>query len=249
MKAPFARVLRNGDIGPDVDGVGRGLCRAGFFIPISAYNKLGAAVRRGYGSRKEEAVVALRKEHGLGTSKFYDRKVHAVLNDLDAFDAKAVTLIKSYEPLPPPPEMVFPLPKGVTSSICQEWHETSGIPGNWAFDFCAGPGSAILAPEAMKLTRLSGHPPGDDELDAAGIFGWSQYFETADGYVYYVTHEGLRDTDLGQRFKAGQIIGRIGDQHFRPDHVHVGITSPKGEADAKSRIAKVSKSPKVTAIP
>lgn len=217
-------------------------------MSIRTYEALPRPIRERYGFRKQDAVLKVRKKYGLGTSKFYTRDVHTILNSLNAFDALAVARITAWQPPPPPPQIVFPFGKGTTCSICQEWHETAGLPGNWAFDFCAAPGTAILAPERMTLLRLSGHPPSDDSADAAGIFGWSQHFQAASGYHVFVTHEGSRDTDVGQTFVAGQIIGRVGDQRYRPDHTHIGYTSPKGEWDARNRINTVAHSPRVVAI-
>jgi hypothetical protein len=47
------------------------------------------------------------------------------------------------------------------------------------------------------------------------------------------------------RVEAGDTLGRVGDQVFRPDHVHYGVTSSLGSADAKKRIIAVSKAPRI----
>jgi hypothetical protein len=66
--------------------------------------------------------------------------------------------------------------------------------------------------------------------------------------VYYITHQGRRYPTLrvGMKVQAGDLIGFVGDQRFRPDHAHVGVRSPKSEADAKARITAVSKAPRVS---
>jgi hypothetical protein len=48
------------------------------------------------------------------------------------------------------------------------------------------------------------------------------------------------------RVQAGDLIGFVGDQRFRPDHSHVAVHSPKSETDAKARITVVSKAPKAS---
>ena len=46
----------------------------------------------------------------------------------------------------------------------------------------------------------------------------------------------------------GHVIGWVGDQEFRPDHIHGGVTSPKGEADAKAKIEAVADAPRIPAL-
>lgn len=127
-------------------------------------------------------------------------------------------------------------------------HETAGLNGNWALDFICHAGLGICAPEAGTVTRFSGHDPSDDQADKDGVYGWTTYLTTALGYVYFITHQGRRLASLrvGQRVLAGDLLGFVGDQRYRSDHAHIGVTSPKGEADAKARITAVSKAPRVT---
>ena len=56
----------------------------------------------------------------------------------------------------------------------------------------------------------------------------------------------LASLRVGQHVQAGDLLGFVGDQRYRSDHAHIGVTSPKGEADAKARITAVSKAPRVT---
>jgi len=127
-------------------------------------------------------------------------------------------------------------------------HPTDGLAHNWALDFICKAGLGIVAPEAGLVTRFSGHDPSDDQADAAGVYGWTTYIETAAGYLYFITHQGRRYPTLrvGMRVQAGDLIGYVGDQRYRPDHAHVGVTSPKSETDAKARITAVSKAPSVS---
>ena len=127
-------------------------------------------------------------------------------------------------------------------------HPTDGVPHNWALDFICKAGLGIVAPEAGLVTRFSGHDPSDDSADAAGVYGWTTYIETPAGYTYFITHQGRRYPTLrvGMHVQAGDLIGFVGDQRYRPDHAHVGVTSPKGQADAKVRITAVSEAPRVS---
>jgi murein DD-endopeptidase MepM/ murein hydrolase activator NlpD len=139
----------------------------------------------------------------------------------------------------------FPIAAPKSSVFVGDLHETDGLNGYWARDFICHAGLGIAAPEAGTVTKFSGHDPSDDGADSIGAYGWSTYITTPGAYVYYITHQGRRYPTLrvGMRVQAGDLIGFVGDQRFRPDHAHVGVHSPKGEADAKARITAVSKAP------
>lgn len=127
-------------------------------------------------------------------------------------------------------------------------HPTAGLAHNWALDFICHAGLGICAPEAGTITRFSGHDPSDDTADKNGVYGWSTYLRTPAGYTYFITHQGRRLPSLrvGQKVLAGDLLGFVGDQRYRSDHAHIGVTSPKGEQDAKARITAVSKAPRVS---
>ncbi len=162
-----------------------------------------------------------------------------------ALDAVAVELVQN-EAKPTAVTMYYPIPVG-SGGGCQGLHETAGIAGNWAIDVCAPDNTTVVAAEAGTIAYLSGHPPWEDTWDTQGVFGWSVHFTAAGGYKYFVTHMGYRMPSLkpGFRVEAGDPLGRVGDQRFRPDHVHYGVSSPHGEADARKRITEVSLSPRV----
>ena len=146
------------------------------------------------------------------------------------------------------PRLVFPIaaPPDI-HVIVGGLHATAGLARNWALDFICHAGLGICAPEAGTVTRFSGHDPSDDQADKNGVYGWTTYLRTPAGYTYFITHQGRRYPTLrvGQKVLAGDLLGFVGDQRYRPDHAHVGVTSPKGEADAKARITAVSKAPRV----
>jgi len=147
-----------------------------------------------------------------------------------------------------PVALVFPVAAPRSQVFVGGLHETSGLDGNWALDFICKAGLGIVAVEAGRITRFSGNDPSDDNADRNGVYGWTTYYETAAGYEYFATHQGRRYPTLrpGMRVEAGDLLGYVGDQRFRPDHLHLGVTSPKGEADAKARIMAVSKAPVVS---
>jgi murein DD-endopeptidase MepM/ murein hydrolase activator NlpD len=149
---------------------------------------------------------------------------------------------------PKPRTLVFPIAGPDSHVFVGGLHETGGLPHNWAIDFICKAGLGIVAPEAGTISRFSGSDPSDDGADARGVYGWTTYLTTAAGYVYFITHQGRRYPTLrvGMKVQAGDLLGYVGDQRFRPDHAHVGVTSPKGDADAKARITAVSKAPKAS---
>ena len=149
---------------------------------------------------------------------------------------------------PKPPSLVYPIASPDFHVIEGGLHETAGVNGNWAIDFICKAGLGIVAVEDAVITRFSGHDPSDDSADAQGIYGWSTWYRTPAGYQYFATHQGRRYPTLrvGMSVKAGDLIGFVGDQRYRADHLHLGVTSPKGEADAKARIIAVSRAPRVS---
>lgn len=230
--------------GPDVQGVGRALARAGFLDGLAKFVNKTPLFQQTYNGSKQRAVNKARAKLHLPQTGIYDQRVHEYLERLDAFDQYAQMLMLSYRP---PARLVFPFPEGAQVSICQGLHETGGLPGNWAIDFCCRPGTGLLAPERATVTRFSGHDPSDDTADAQGVFGWTTYLQTPELYVYFITHQGSRLPSLkvGQRVEPGDLLGFIGNQSYRPDHGHIGVSSPKGPADAKARITAVSRAVRV----
>jgi len=144
--------------------------------------------------------------------------------------------------------LVYPIANPDFDVIEGGLHETAGLNGNWAIDFICKAGLGIVAVEDATITRFSGHDPSDDGADAQGVYGWTTYYRTPAGYQYFATHQGRRYPTLrvGMVVKAGDLIGYVGDQRYRADHLHLGVTSPKGEADAKARIKAVAAAPRVS---
>lgn len=152
---------------------------------------------------------------------------------------------------PKPRTLVFPIANPDAQVFVGGIHETGGLPHNWAKDFICKAGLGIVAPEAGKITRFSGNDPATAKPNASGVYGWTTYLQTPAGYEYFLTHQGRRLATLkvGQHVEAGDLLGFVGHQQpltGRPDHLHLGVTSPRGDADAKARITAVSKAPKVS---
>ncbi len=148
--------------------------------------------------------------------------------------------------------MNYPHPKNtrglsINGGVPGGLHPTAGLELNWALDFMAPGGTRFLAPEACKITRLSGHNPAEGEV-APSIFGWNIYMRgVTSGVLYFVTHLGNRDVKVGQHVRAGDILGHVG--HWPHDtgrsHSHIGVTSPKGAAASKAHICKIAKAQKI----
>jgi Peptidase family M23 len=205
-----------------------------------------------FGRELEKAVGDFQIDIGHKRTEWVDRETWEYLwmNYLHAYDKWQYTHWNVPPPPPPPvPPLVYPLPLAGGGYTCQGIHYTAGLPGNVAVDFCADPNTPILCVEAGVVQKLSGHSPADDTWDSKGIFGWSTYIRTENGYVYFYTHQGRRAVStVGMHVKTGQVVGYVGDQHYRPDHVHVGVTSPLGISDATKRILAVSVAPRVKPV-
>lgn len=240
--------------GKDVEAVRRGSIR---YLDDDkawkAYTKMKTAQRRTFGSGMKLLVGRVEKAASIKVDGTAGPAVDHVLRVNGGYDARCDQLLAEYAAAhapPPPLQMYYPFPEGWAGGVCQRFHRTAGdahagFAENWALDFCAGPKTPVVAVENGIVTKLSGHPPWEDTWDAQGVFGLSIHFITPAGYHYYLTHLGKRTVWEGLHVMAGDIIGYVGDQHFRPDHVHYGVTSPKGAADAKVHITKVSKSPRI----
>lgn len=234
--------------GRDVIAIKRGLSKYEdefFTKPPAGFDDI-------YNRKTIDAVQTLRQIEGrrpLATPTFRQDDLDAIWPTMDAYARLMYRSFVVAKPLPGIPTLVNPLPRGSLGSVCQGLHATAGLPGNWAIDFCASSGTPVLAPEGGVIQRLSGHDPNEDTWDTLGVFGWTVYVRTDQGYVYFITHLGWRPAFIvDQRVRAGEIVGKIGDQKFRPDHSHVGVTSPLGEADAKRRILAVSTASRVKPV-
>jgi hypothetical protein len=142
----------------------------------------------------------------------------------------------------------YPHPLGAPgTTIGQGLHQTDGVYGNWAIDFMAPGGTKVLAVVNATVSKLSGHSPADGVIDPPGIFGWSIYYDTADGFRFYSTHYGKRTVMLGQRVDVGKVVGEVGSWPGDPgrSHTHLGCSSVRGTSAAKAKILSISNAPRV----
>lgn len=146
--------------------------------------------------------------------------------------------------------MKYPHPKGSSTSRppATGLHPTAGLPGNYALDFMAPGGTLVLASEAGRVARISGHNPIDGVVQGS-VFGWSVYLECGVGF-YYDTHLGAVFVHVGQHVVEGQPIGRVG--HWPHDegrsHTHRGFTAHAGKAASVKRIQQVRVGQKVKPV-
>lgn len=247
MIVPLPRIVRNGDDGTDIHGHKRAVTRLLRDMTLEELESKPSRVRDHFGEAFETRVNVARKKVGLVAKGIVDEKLYEKLRSRGCYDAYALSLVNKWAAAHPPLTLCFPIPSNVFASVCQGLHETAGLAGNWAIDFCAGPGAAVVAVENATVLRLSGSDPDDDTPDPAGTYGWSIQLITRHGYHYFVTHLGKRGPQkVGEIVRVGDPIGYVGDQDFRPDHTHYGVSSPLGETDARKRITAVSKSPRIT---
>lgn len=251
MSSLLTRVLKDGVVGDDVYGVKRTVCRALDASDrghrLAALEADDAQAKRTFGVYFKRQVNDVRALMGFKLTGIVDQNLWQSLARQGWPDARAIELMNSYIDKHPVSSIVYPVPLGQMASICQNLHETAGLEGNWAIDFCAVPNTTIVAVEKGAITKLSGKSPSQDTWDRSGTYGWSVHFRTPAGYRYYVTHLGVRARGLkvGMAVEAGDTLGRVGDQLFRPDHMHYGVTSPVSSADAKKRITAVSRAPRI----
>lgn len=231
-------------------GVKRTVCRAldahDHGHRLKALEADDAAAKRTFGVFFKRQVNDCRKLMAFNLTGVVDQNLWTSLARQGWPDAKAIELMNKYIDANPVAAIVFPVPEGEMASLCQGLHQTAGLAGNWAIDICCVPRTTIVAVEPGVITKLSGHDPNNDTWDSQGVFGWTVHFRTPANYRYFVTHLGWRSAlTVGMKVEVGDTIGRVGDQRFRPDHVHYGVTSPVSEADAKKRITVVSKAPRI----
>lgn len=248
----LTRVLKEGVTpGDDVYGVKRSVCRAldahDSGRRLAALEADDAAAKRTFGVFFTKQVKQCRKLMGYAQTGIVDQSFWNALVRGGWPDRRAIELMNNYIDAHPALAVCYPVPMGEVAGVCQGIHPTAGLAGNYAIDFCCAPGTTVVAVEAGTVVKLSGKTPSLDTWDQSGTFGWSTHFRTAAGYRYFVTHLGSRAPGIhvGQRLEVGDTIGKVGDQVFRPDHVHYGVSSPVSSADARKRITAVSRAPRV----
>lgn len=139
-------------------------------------------------------------------------------------------------------------------AIFKPTHETAGLDGYPAIDVFGDPNEPVAVDFAGTVHKLSGRNPADGGTPG-GAYGWSIYIRTANGDDHYMTHFGKRHVVLGQRVKAGEVIGTVCDSKVsgKPgtSHIHHGckrapapepvydVRGPKGRLWVDGKSAKV----------
>lgn len=144
-----------------------------------------------------------------------------------------------------PPSVVYPQRgTGLHRPPKSGLHPTAGLANSWALDFMAPGGTRVCSPEAGTIWKLSGHDPAAGVI-GGDIYGWNVYVHTPSGLLYFCTHLGDRLVTLGQKVKAGTLLGHVGHwPHDEPrSHTHLGVTHPAGVTAAKARICQVAQAP------
>ncbi len=152
------------------------------------------------------------------------------------------------QPKPSPtstPSLVHPIPRGYAFSVCQGDHPTDGLAGYLAWDFCASPGTPVVAVQTGVVHKWSGHDPKGGYVNQnRGVFGWSLYLRADSGADYYYTHLGSRLSEPSsgmRRVHAGQRIGTIGDWpgNRARSHLHLGVRSSSITPEMAGRAPRV----------
>lgn len=113
-----------------------------------------------------------------------------------------------------------PVVRGGTPILEQDLtHATGGLDGYPAFDDAVGhPGMAVIAPEALTVTRQSSARRRDGQPN-----GKAFYATGASGLQYWFGHVDVAPA-VGAAFRKGQRMAAISANHEAP-HVHVGINA------------------------
>lgn len=225
--------------GEDVEGWTRAAHRYLETGRLGRFAEQTTAVRRTFGPAKQRLAKDCARKAGLLQYGVVGPELDKAMRAAGAYDLLADHLLDEYRRKHLLPPLVHPI--AGYSSTCQGLHPTAGLAGNWALDFCCRGGTTVVAPERCKVVKLSGRDPSSGAEQTVGIFGWSVHLQTPDFYRYFLTHLGTRALTVGQQLTVGQKIGTVGSWPGNPgrSHLHIGVTSPYGTADARKRILAV----------
>jgi hypothetical protein len=237
----LTRTLRFGSVGTDVEGATRAMHRYLRTGQLDEFARQRDSVRRTFGQGKRTLAKRCAAKARLPQHGVVGPQLEQAMRTAGAFDLLADHLLDEYRRLHTPPEMAHPT--GRHGVLCQGLHPTAGLAGNWAVDICCPGNTVVVAPEECRVRKLSGRPPSQGAEQTVGIFGWSLHLETVDGgYRYFLTHLGSRSVELAERLDPGDRVGTVGWWPNNPgrSHLHIGVTSPYGPADARKRILRIA---------
>lgn len=237
-------------VGSDVEAHGRAMHR--FLGPqdggnLAAFVKQRPSVRRTYGPGKRDLAVKAATKGRIPISGWVGPNLYALMRAEGAYDALADKLLTDYM-RPPPPKLVFPITSNYHAAVPSYVHVTGGISGNYALDWMAPPGTAVLAPEAGTVSRTAGNDPATGLHGShRDVFGWSVYLRCGLGF-YYSTHMGRLDVRAGSVVQAGETIGWVGDWPYDRgrSHLHLGYSSfTRLSSVSRAKIVSVAYAPRV----
>lgn len=152
------------------------------------------------------AVAALKETAGYNPTGPKWRKALLILAELEK-DLAPVSKVPALGPV---------TPIGKTVLMQDLTHETGGLPGYPAFDDGFAAGTAVLAPEALTVTRQSSARRRDGRPN-----GKAFYATGVSALEYWFGHVDVAPP-VGKRFKKGAVMAHVSANHEVP-HVHVGI--------------------------
>jgi hypothetical protein len=252
VEPQLIRTLQIGCYGKDVEGCKRAVYR--YLNSGKAWQSFvnsAPVVRQTFGPFFRASVKEAQQRLRLPqTGAIGPRTVHELYAH-HAFDALAEDMVEEYAD-EHRPHLVYPHPAGPGVYVGQGLHPTEGLSGNWAIDFMAPGGTAIVAPCDCVIQRTSGHDPLTGTHGRIGdIFGWSLYLQDRQGRTMYLTHMGSFVTrQIGTKYRCGQKVGTVGHWPHNPgrSHTHLGVSSPTGASEAKQRVVQISLAPKIPAL-
>lgn len=212
-----------------------------------AYKVMPEWSRRTFGTGMRQLVRRIEGKAGIALDGKAGPGVDRVLRKSGAYDAVCDRLLSEYAAAVTF-TYCYPHPAQARSTICQGLHETAGLDDNWAYDFCSPGGTYVLAVQAGEVTKVSGRSPSQGADQNVGIFGWSVHYANDVGYRWFSTHYGSLYVREGERLRVGSRIGLVGNWPNDPgrSHTHIGVTSPRGAADAKRTIQRIATGPRIT---
>ena len=152
MSVPFPRPLKLGDQGIDVEGVGRALCKTGFYVTLKVFSEADEEWRGRSASARKTRSTRSGCKHGWKRTGVYNEAVHDVMEKAGYFDARAIDLIKRWKPPPPPKE---PQIRAAMSDFCRRAEanesEVALHPATPVLRHSAKPPSAPTTPTARRM--------------------------------------------------------------------------------------------------
>ena len=210
--------------GPDVVAMKRAVSRLGRW-PWGTFDD---TYSRGFalgksGNVRETGIAGVQRQQGidptgmLGDATYQALRYARIPDGLPnagqpAFDAPALELLEQSHELEECPVLgpVFAGGKSVLDHDCT--HATGGIPLYPAFDDAFQAGRAIIAPEALEVTRASSSSPGD-----------AFYADGDSGLRWWFGHL-VSAPSVGRTFEPAEVVGYVLDHSVGGGpHVHVGV--------------------------